>query len=294
MEVFKLILKDESWKFNGKFPEHYKTSYGKTRKGLLSTQIWYLNKNTIKIQTSLKRDKVELIPKKILKEVFPEGLKLIRTGTRRTTLDKVYESLKTLFLIKDPELMITDYGGTFGMFRKETEAFNGIESLRLVNKYDDFLYEYLMKAVHILKKLYDSENNSLEEFISKYLTLTFNKYKNNAGLGLHMDNVIRYDTEGPICVISIGPDYSYIDLVPTIIHLTNDNLTPVRIKLPEGSMYIMDGLSRLEWSHAIPYDSEYTKIKFSIMFKCSRFPKFTTKQSQVLDTEVYESSLNIL
>lgn len=43
MEVFKLLLKDQSWKFNGNFPEHYKTSYGKTRKGLLSTQIWYLN-----------------------------------------------------------------------------------------------------------------------------------------------------------------------------------------------------------------------------------------------------------
>jgi hypothetical protein len=292
MEIYKLLLKDNKWKFNGKFPEHYNTAYGKTRKLLLSTQIWYCN-TKIYMNTSFTKDKVEPIPKKILKDIMPGGFYLIKTKTKNETLNKIYESLHTLYNIKDPKLSIVDFGSGYGMFRKKTEPSNAIESLPIIKKYDEFLYLYFIKIIKLLKKLYDSENESIENFIDKYISLTINKYKNNNSLGFHFDNILRYNIEGPICVISIGPEYSYLDLAPSNTYKTNSNLSPLRIKLPQGSMYIMDGESRLDWSHAIPGDTNFSKTKFSIMFKCSRFKNYKiSKHSEVFNTDIYENIMN--
>lgn len=145
----------------------------------------------------------------------------------------------------------------------------------------------------ILHKLYDTESLSVEKFMDKYLHLVLNKYNADRGLGLHADNIIRYDVEGPVCVISVGPEFSYIDFAPSAIHIENPKLTPLRIKIPEGSMYIMDGVSRLEWSHGIPFDSGFSKTKFSIMFKFSRLKNYKiAKHSTVFDTDIYESTMN--
>jgi hypothetical protein len=292
MEIYKLLLRENKWKFDGKFPEHYNTAYGKSRKLLLSTQIWYCN-TKIYMDTSYTKDKIEPIPKKILKDIIPNGFHLIKTRTKKETLHKVYESLHKLYQIKDPKLSIADYGSNYGMFRKKTEPYNAIESLPIVKKHDEFLYSYFMRMIELLQKLYGSENESIENFISKYISLTINKYKNNNSLGFHIDNIIRYNVEGPICVISIGPENSYIDLAPSNVYKINNKLVPLRIKLPQGSMYIMDGESRLDWSHAIPGDTNFTKTKFSIMFKCSRFKNYKiSKHSEVFDTDIYENIMN--
>jgi hypothetical protein len=145
----------------------------------------------------------------------------------------------------------------------------------------------------LLHKLYDTESLSLEQFMGKYLYLVLNKYSAERGLALHADNIIRYDIEGPVCVISVGPEFSYIDFAPSGIHIENSQLTPVRIKIPEGSMYIMDGVSRLEWSHGIPFDAGFTKTKFSIMFKLPRLKNYkVAKHSSLFDTDIYESIIN--
>jgi hypothetical protein len=289
MQVYKLILSDNKWKFVDEFPPHYKIKYGKDRKSLLSTQIWFKNQKTYMV-TSMKKDKIEPIPKKNLKGIMPKGFSLVKIDTTKTILNRIYESLHKLFSIKDPKLMITDFGGNYGIFRKKTEAFNATDALPLVKKYDEFLYYYFLKIILKIKKIYDNENIPLKEFITKYVSLTVNKYKDNNGLGFHTDNIIRYNTEGPICVISIGPENSFIDFAPSISYKDDDKLIPLRIKLPEGNMYIMDGESRLTWSHAIPYDNDFNKTKFSILFKCSRFPNFKVSQhNQIFDTDIYES-----
>jgi len=289
MEIYKLILTDNKWKFIDEFPSHYKIRYGKDRKTLLSTQIWYKNQKTY-METSVIKDKVEPIPKKLLKEIMPKGFSLVKIDTTKTHLDKIYKSLHKLFRIKDKKLILTKFGSNYSLFRKKTEAFSASDSLPLVEKYDEFLYYYFLKVILKIKEIYDNEKITLKEFIDKYITLTINKYNDNSGIGFHTDNVIRYNTEGPICVVSIGPEKSFIDFAPSISYKDNDKLIPLRIKLPEGDMYIMDGESRLTWSHSIPYDNNFKKTKFSILFKCSLFSNYKiSEHNKTFDTDVYES-----
>lgn len=144
MEVSELILNNKKWKFDGKFPEHYKAAYGKTRKMLLSTQLWNFN-NKISIETSIKKDKTKEIPKKELKERIPEGLYLIKTGSRKDTLAKVYDSLSTLFDNDDKHLLKTNMGNNvFTMFRdpKKDSLLNILVCLEIIQEYDEYLAGY--------------------------------------------------------------------------------------------------------------------------------------------------------
>ena len=116
-----------------------------------------------------------------------------------------------------------------------------------------------------------------------------NRYDPNAGIQSHIDNLVRLEgTAGPVFSMSLGSgDLKYIDFMPVIHHWNH----PLRIATPIGSIILMDGVSRMEWTHAIPEDDP--SERFSIMLKFSRITENVVKYSTGLHTEIYESPLYI-
>ena len=107
---------------------------------------------------------------------------------------------------------------------------------------------------------------------------------------LHIDNIARYD-QGPIITISLGHPRVYYDLTPAL--LQNPKARPLRVEAREGSIFIMDGSSRLEWAHGLPYSIRSTngKLKYTIMFKCDKFRSVNPVYNKILDHTVTSSGI---
>lgn len=74
--------------------------------------------------------------------------------------------------------------------------------------------------------------------------------------------------------------------------LTDENQSkPLRFVISQGSVVIMDGPSRMEWSHGLPYNVPFKKTKYTLMFKCDKFSQQNIIYNKKLDTQIISSGI---
>ena len=87
-------------------------------------------------------------------------------------------------------------------------------------------------------------------------------YDSLAGLNPHIDSIHQFeDTMGPIFTIAMGNDEKMFDMLPTLI-----DGTPVRIYSQPNQFTVMDGMSRVGWSHGLPWGCELEQWTVAVKF----------------------------
>jgi hypothetical protein len=89
---------------------------------------------------------------------------------------------------------------------------------------------------------------SQDELEKANLTLVF--YPEEAGLNPHVDSTEPFEGSiGPILTIGMGKGIKMLDMLPSL----EDSEFPVRIYSEPNQFFIMDGRSRVTWSHCLPW-----------------------------------------
>ena len=142
------------------------------------------------------------------------------------------------------------------------------------------LAEFCMEKAKSLCNLFELPFNVLEDNCMLLLL----RYEPRHGLWLHVDNVARTDG-GPICTISLGPPDVNVDFVPLLEPTATRQ--PLRININEGETVIMQGESRFDWAHGIPYGLDVHK--YTVMFKFMVIPQYEKEDgySELLRTHFY-------
>ena len=106
------------------------------------------------------------------------------------------------------------------------------------------LVEYIMIYCKIFMDLMGMGN---DELLQSQLSLVY--YESSAGLNPHIDSIHQFEGSiGPILTIAIGTGAKMFDMLPTLV-----DGTPVRIFSKPNQFTIMDGVSRIGWSHGLPW-----------------------------------------
>ena len=254
----------------------------------LAEKIWWIKVN-IRIKTFLTQLCIEngkdALPPPGLAVVIPnisnELLSLAREEIRQ-----LFESERRLPKTKRLPHAVYDSRGLYYIFGtpdKFIDYGQGISFLhrRGVRHLEEFCRGYadiLCRATNIPMHVF--ENNCM---------LLLLQYEPKYGLWLHVDNVARTDG-GLIATISLGPPDVNIDFVPIL--QPSPEKQPSRINIDEGEMLVMQGESRLEWAHGIPYGLP-TK-KYTVMFKVNNLPGLSKQvgYSGLLDTPMFSFDLH--
>ncbi len=119
-----------------------------------------------------------------------------------------------------------------------------------------FINQYVKAAGKILK-LTGSEMENFKQTCN----LVFIKYKTNNGVHQHIDKVWKGD--GPIFTYGFNIDKQYYDMQNIY---TND---AYRIVIPSSTIIAMDGISRIQWTHGLPFKTNYTNDRFCAVLTSS-------------------------
>ena len=289
--IYKLIIPSNKWKFDLPFPEHFETQYGYKLASLLSAKIWFIKK-TIRYSTNFKLKTIPITNN--LKEYIPRGLNFFNSNLTDDIMNKTYESLEKIFKnYKKYDIPYSDQSDNRGLTYLFTsdQVMYASDALLKMKDIDPFLANVCLKVITVIYKKFGLSVD-IEEALKSYITCVLLKYNPDFGIWLHIDNVARYKDEGPICGLSIGPKFSYMDFAPSLLHKEEPKLIPIRAKIPQGIIYSMDGSSRMEWSHGLPFDTPYEKNKYTIMIKCNKFNIDGNKSfNKILNTEIVESKI---
>ncbi len=134
-----------------------------------------------------------------------------------------------------------------------------LEYVKDNKEFIDIINFYFNKA---LQNMNITDHKIIKELKNK-TTLSILKYKDNtASLHCHIDNITG--GYGPIVTINVGPSF-YYDLIP---HLFTEEefktRKPIRVKIKENQLSIMDGETRFCWQHCIPSGNYVSLTKFTI------------------------------
>jgi hypothetical protein len=145
----------------------------------------------------------------------------------------------------------------------------------------------IIEALSIIDKTDTSNNKQFYKFISRYIKQIYNitninkynqgyeilsgsaftiiRYEKNRGLFPHIDQYFK--NNGPLFISSYGPSHYYYDMIPV-----NNNLNkyPLRIEIPECDIVIMEGSSRYEWLHSVPFNS-VNQVRYCIVIICHKY-----------------------
>jgi hypothetical protein len=291
LQIFYLLL--DRYKFTDSFPPEVLNM--PTKEEVLMAKIWYIKKQLK--QKTYYNTPIRLIDKYA---VYPEGFCYFSPLYSSDYYEKVYQDFDTMYtrIIHklDTREPITDVNVSDQRFRGLVYVFSPKDPLQRDHYLD--CIQYLKKngylsLVHCIEnylkficKLYDVEYTS--KFLNENVTIPLLRYEPNTGIWLHIDNIARSD-QGPIITISIGPKQVYYDFTPALVE--NKNAKPLRYIAPEGSIFIMDGPSRMEWTHGLPYNVPTidNKIKYTIMIKCDKFRNLNPKYNKILDHYITHS-----
>ena len=281
--VYELDIPDK-WKFTDEFPKEFRNLRDKK---LLQDQIWYIKKQ-IRYKTEHK-DR----GKKLKNYQLPMDLCLYSSPLTKNEKNKMYQHLEKLFKeYKDLGIQYSDQKSSRGLVylftgdAEKTQYHNA--TMAFLKKYNFEMYSIMNKYVSRILKIYDlGIKKGVIEWLDEHLQIIFLKYDPNQGIWIHIDNVARYD-RGPIITTSIGPTTTYYDLTPTLLH-KNKELKPIRVEVCEGDIVVMDGSSRMEWAHGLPYNVPYKKTKYSILFKFNKFGVQHKIHNKILKTDISTS-----
>jgi alkylated DNA repair dioxygenase AlkB len=110
-------------------------------------------------------------------------------------------------------------------------------------------------------------------------------YEPGRGIKQHIDNITDPDgTIGPLVSIALGGEPKYLDLLPTLT--PTQTILPVRITIEPGQVIVMDGDTRLEYSHSVPRD--HSSEMFSLLFKFRNIRHTpNARVNEVLSTQIH-------
>ena len=287
--VYHLLLDPNLYRFKQPFPNFIRQQKDKTTQ--LLEKLWFIKK-TIRYKTQF-NNPIEPIDEKSY--IHPEGFCSFPPLFTSRSFNNVYNELEDLYsyiLHYQPDnVLVSNQQKTRGLIylftgdKGKTQYYN--ESMTyLINQGYSSLVRLIQKYIQFLCHIYQVPYTS--EFLQEHVQLVLLRYDLETGIWLHIDNIARYD-QGPIVTVSIGQPYVYYDMTPAI--LPNKLAVPLRFVSTEGSILIMDGSSRMEWSHGLPYgvSSPDGKRKYTIMFKCDKFRTIHPIYNKVLDHTVTSS-----
>ena len=255
----------------------------------LPERIWFIKSN-IRIKTWVNQRVVSRENCKI-----PPGLELIKGPNPPHLLKDARNELVALFADEcgkkrhESRLPFQDYRKDRGLYYifgtdlKSNERYiNCGDGMALLPETYDKFKEFIRGYVSCLQVLF----GIIEEVSNREVMLLLLKYEHGSGLWLHVDNVARTDGV-PICTVSIGPSDVNVDFVPVRLLDRTKSKFPMRLNLNEGDMLMMQGESRYEWAHGIPYG--LGSEKYTIMFKFNQVPESmkVVGYSDLLETEMH-------
>lgn len=132
------------------------------------------------------------------------------------------------------------------------------------------LTEYILLYCNVFVRLLCIDTDRLER---AQLSLVY--YPKNAGLNPHIDSIFQFNgTIGPIFTIAMGTGRKMFDMLPTLEHIG----TPTRIYSRPNQFTVMDGMSRVSWSHCLPWGNTMEQwtvaLKFPGMTEARRVEQF--------------------
>lgn len=282
MSVKQLIIPSNKWKFifKNKFPDDIKG---------IEDKIWYIKK-CIRMFSYFD---MKTLP--LGRTVLPKGLCLFKKILTNSELNKLHEYFNDIFINQRKyKIMSSDQSGRglqylfTGDDCKRQYYKKTMEQIKRINiEFFNIMRKHIFYIIGIYKKY--KSITELEKFLNEKCQIIILKYMDNRGIFLHIDNIARYD-RGPIISSSVGPRYSYVDFTPTLLH-EKKNHNPVRYKIPQGDVLVMDGPSRMEWAHGLPSNANYEKTKYSILLKFDKFGKQNCVYNRVLDTNICYSKV---
>jgi len=152
----------------------------------------------------------------------------------------------------------------------------------LVEHLEKLGYNSLSGMIRAYANLIAQEHGITVEWIFDSDNIVLIYYDKYVGIPSHVDN-ITYTSGGPIYAAGIGPASSFFDMIPVTI-----DGTPVRFEVTELSAVRLQGESRFQWSHAIPFG--LNGVKFTILFRLDMLANTPMKLDPFLKVHLPNSS----
>lgn len=287
LNVYELFI-DDKWKFPRRnFPKEILRA---SKEKILQEKIWFI-KHTIRMKTYYNDKKKQI---KNYKKLLPRDLCIFKSCLTQDELEHIYIHLEKIFSEYRDLNIIYSYQKSRGLTylftgeKQETQYCD--KTLIFLKSYNKHFYKLIKKILYGISVVY---NIKIKDLYKKTQFVPL-KYEKDDGIWLHIDNVARYD-QGPIMTISIGPKITYVDFVPSLLYdlklddSHDEYYKPLRFEINEGQLLIMDGSSRMEWAHGLPYNVPYEKTKYTLMFKCDKFSEQRKITNKILNTTITTS-----
>jgi hypothetical protein len=263
----------------------------------LGYKIQYVNFLTrgANIRTKLK-DRVGVVCKP------PNGLHVFERIAPIGDLRAAIVSLKTLFRLvehgrnRDERADVVQFDGRFQMREYQgEESPNNIlfisdkkeqlpvfsECMKSLLEYDITLYNFVDQHAKLCLYAMGVDSYALDS-----CQLQLIHYIPRGGILAHIDNVTVFgDTVGPIFTVNMNAPPKAFDLLPTLLSVGTD---AIRLTTLGGQVTMMDGESRLLWSHSIPSGNPDHCYTIAFKFPCMEIYKHDVSggYSAVLDTHI--------
>ncbi|MEW6092271.1 MAG: alpha-ketoglutarate-dependent dioxygenase AlkB [Pseudomonadota bacterium] len=112
---------------------------------------------------------------------------------------------------------------------------------------------YLLNLRHRVESIVDKEFNSV----------LLNYYRdNNDSMGFHSDDEPELGKQPVIASLSIGEERTFI-----LKSKTEKSLKPIRLRLPSGSLLLMQGSTQENWLHGIRKESKPCGPRVNLTFR---------------------------
>ena len=219
-EIMESIPESFKWKFNikEKFPKIVYAGEDKERQ--LKERIWWIKKQ-IRMNTYFNTP-----TKPISNPILPPGLCLFDSVLNDNELEDLYNYFNKLSIVYEGKNIIaSNQINTRGLIyyftgdKGETQYYK--KTMEQIKDIDGNFYNIMKKYVFNMLKIYNldklSSDKIKEKFLDKYCQIVILKYTDNRGIWMHIDNIARYD-QGPIITTNVGPEYTYYDLSPSLVH----------------------------------------------------------------------------
>ncbi len=253
----------------------------------LPGRIWWVNKNT-KTITSLRDHSVAFqgeIPK-------PPGLEVFAPLVSPFEMDKIVHEINEMYSEEHksqtfPRGVYRNMNILFDHNDSEVKPMTFSEVLGILDQRTPVTASAMKDFAESARLLLGISKDTLLE--KGFITIAY--YPPNAGLNSHIDNVGKtHGTMGPVFTMSVGRmnTSKHMDMFPVIEH---ELWPPVRVSAPTGSIMLLDGVARTEWSHAIPKDDPTNRI--TLMLKFEQITDNKVGYSKKLDTDIHASVLHL-
>jgi hypothetical protein len=277
--VFGLRVRPEIWsRFDGPWAAEHEYTFPDT--GLKILEPWDLSGRIAHVNDNrTSNSNVEDIVTHLDTAYHPIGMHVYDKDESLTASfpPNLQESLRRLFLGKAGAGF--PYTGNILFYKKGApkEDFPFRRTYVLLRGFDRFLAKLVLNYGVAIQKTLGATAADLE-----YSAMSIVQYPVGAGIRQHIDNITDPGgTAGPIASIALGEGEKYLDLFPTI---TDDRrLLPVRIVTGSGHVVILDGDTRLEYSHCVP--KGHHGLMYSLVFK---FRRIRTTPGARVNSQLHE------